>query len=93
MTRKKRYLFSYLLLALALVVLFAANLFWGSVALTPGAVLAALTGRGQDALSVGIITQLRLPHSLRQAICCRPFLPTPSPGLLSWAFPAEPSWP
>ena len=44
MTRKKRYLFSYLLLALALVVLFAANLFWGSVALTPGAVLAALTG-------------------------------------------------
>ena len=45
MTRKKRYLFSYLLLALALVVLFAANLFWGRVALTPGAVLAALTGR------------------------------------------------
>ena len=30
MTRKKRYLFSYLLLALALVVLFAANLFWAS---------------------------------------------------------------
>lgn len=54
MTRKKRYLFSYLLLALALVVLFAANLFWGSVSLTPGAVLAALTGRGRDALSVGI---------------------------------------
>ena len=64
MTRKKRYLFSYLLLALALVVLFAANLFWGSVALTPGAVLAALTGRGQDALSVGIITQLRLPRAM-----------------------------
>ena len=64
MTRKKRYLFSYLLLALALVVLFAANLFWGSVALTPGAVLAALTGRGQDALSVGIITQLRLPRAV-----------------------------
>ena len=64
MTRKKRYLFSYLLLALALVVLFAANLFWGSVALTPGAVLAALTGCGQDALSVGIITQLRLPRAV-----------------------------
>ena len=64
MTRKKRYLFSYLLLALALVVLFAANLFWGSVALTPGAVLAALTGRGQDALSVGTITQLRLPRAV-----------------------------
>ena len=64
MTRKKRYLFSYLLLALALVVLFAANLFWGSVALTPGAVLAALPSRGQDALSVGIITQLRLPRAV-----------------------------
>ena len=53
MTRKKRYLFSYLLLALALVVLFAANLFWGSVALTPGAVLAALTGRGGGARGGG----------------------------------------
>ena len=51
-------------LALLLAVLFAANLFWGSVSLTPGAVLAALTGRGQDALSVGIITQLRLPRAV-----------------------------
>ena len=50
--------------ALLLAVLFAANLFWGSVSLTPGAVLAALTGRGQDALSVGIITQLRLPRAV-----------------------------
>ena len=103
MTRKKRYLFSYLLLALALVVLFAANLFWGSVALTPGAVLAALTGRGQDALSVGIITQLRLPRAVMVVLLgaalsaagylLQTFLPTPSPGLLSWAFPAGPSWP
>ena len=103
MTRKKRYLFSYLLLALALVVLFAANLFWGSVALTPGAVLAALTGRGQDALSVGIITQLRLPRAVMVVLLgaalsaagylLQTFFANPIAGLLSWAFPAEPSWP
>ena len=100
MTSKKRLIFSYGILALLLAVLFAANLFWGSVSLTPGAVLAALTGRGQDALSVGIITQLRLPRAVmvvlrarRQAICCRPFLPTPLQAPLSWAFPAGPSWP
>ena len=51
MTSKKRLILSYGILALLLAVLFAANLFWGSVSLTPGAVLAALTGRGQDALS------------------------------------------
>ena len=43
MTSKKRLIFSYGILALLLAVLFAANLFWGSVSLTPGAVLAALT--------------------------------------------------
>ena len=42
MTSKKRLILSYGILALLLAVLFAANLFWGSVALTPGAVLAAL---------------------------------------------------
>ena len=74
MTRKKRYLCSYALLALALAVLFAANLFWGSVALTPGTVLAALTGRGQDALSVGIITQLRLPRAVMVALSAAGYL-------------------
>ena len=64
MTSKKRLILSYGILALLPAVLFAANLFWGSVSLTPGAVLAALTGRGQDALSVGIITQLRLPRAV-----------------------------
>lgn len=103
MTSKKRLILSYGILALLLAVLFAANLFWGSVSLTPGAVLAALTGRGQDALSVGIITQLRLPRAVmvvllgrrsrRLATCCRPFLPTPLQAPLSWAFPAGPSWP
>ena len=87
MTSRKRLIFSYCCLALLLTVLFAVSLFWGSVALTPQAVLAALTGRGQDALSVGIITQLRLPRAVmaallgarQRAICCRPFLQTPLP--------------
>ena len=64
MTTKKRLLFSYGILAVLLAVLFAVNLFWGSVALTPEAVLSALLGRGQDALSVRIITQLRLPRAV-----------------------------
>ena len=45
-------------------VLFALNLFWGSVSLTPGAVAAALLGRGEDALAVGIVLQLRLPRAV-----------------------------
>ena len=64
MTSKKRLIISYIVLAFALAVLFAANLFWGSVALTPGAVLSALTGSGQDALASGIITRLRLPRAV-----------------------------
>ena len=68
MTSRKRLVLSYCCLALLLAVLFAASLFWGSVALTPQAVLAALTGRGQDALSVGIITQLRLPRAVMAAL-------------------------
>ena len=68
MTSRKRLVFSYCCLALLLAVLFALSLFWGSVALTPQAVLAALTGRGQDTLSVGIITQLRLPRAVMAAL-------------------------
>ena len=68
MTSRKRLVFSYCCLALLLAMLFAVSLFWGSVALTPQAVLAALTGRGQDALSVGIITQLRLPRAVMAAL-------------------------
>ena len=66
MTSRKRLVFSYCCLALLLAVLFAVSLFWGSVALTPQAVLAALTGRGQDALSVGIIPQL--PRAVMAAL-------------------------
>lgn len=82
--------------------LFAVSLFWGSVGLTPQAVLAALTGHGQDALSVGIITQLRLPRAVMAALLgaalsaagylLQTFLQTPLPAPLSWAFPAEQSW-
>ena len=108
MTSQKRLAAAYLLLALLLVILFAANIFWGSVALTPGAVVSALLGRGQDALSVGIITQLRLPRAVMvvllgaalsaglcrsRGICCRRFFITPSRAPSSWASPAGPSWP
>ena len=64
MTSQKRLILSYSVLAAALAVLFAANLFWGSVVLTPQAVLSALAGSGQDALAFGIITRLRLPRAV-----------------------------
>ena len=64
MTSKKRLIISYTVLAVALAVLFAANLFWGSVTLTPKTVLSVLTGSGQDALAIGIITRLRLPRAV-----------------------------
>ena len=64
MTRTRRLAVSYLALAAALAVLFALNLFWGSVSLAPGAVLAALLGKGQDTLSMNIILQLRLRKGL-----------------------------
>ena len=92
MTSRKRLVFSYCCLALLLAVLFAVSLFWGSVALTPQAVLAALTGRGQDALSVGIITQLRLPRAVMAALLGAALSAAPLPAPLSWAFPAEQSW-
>ena len=41
----KRLTIAYLSMAGALLALFALNLFWGSVALTPRAVAAALPGR------------------------------------------------
>ena len=64
MTTTRRLSLAYLALAAGLVVLFALNLFWGSVALTPMAVASALLGRGQDALAVGIVLQLRLPRAV-----------------------------
>ena len=68
MTRTRRLAVSYLALAAALAVLFALNLFWGSVSLAPGAVVAALLGKGQDTLSMNIILQLRLPRAVMAAL-------------------------
>ena len=83
MTRTRRLAAAYIALAAAVAVLFALNLFWGSVSLAPGAVLTALLGKGGDALAGNIILQLRLPRavmaallgqpSARQATCCRLF--------------------
>ena len=68
MHTKKRLTIAYLAMAAALGVLFALNLFWGSVALTPRAVAAALLGRGQDALAGSIVWQLRLPRAVMAAL-------------------------
>ena len=64
----KRLTIAYLSMAGALLALFALNLFWGSVALTPRAVAAALLGRGQDALASSIVWQLRLPRAVMAAL-------------------------
>ena len=64
----KRLTIAYLSMAGALLALFALNLFWGSVALTPQAVAAALLGRGQDALAGSIVWQLRLPRAVMAAL-------------------------
>ena len=52
MTRTRRLAAAYIALAAAVAVLFALNLFWGSVSLAPGAVLTALLLGGGDATSV-----------------------------------------
>ena len=67
MTRTRRLAAAYIALAAAVAVLFALNLFWGSVSLAPGAVLTALLGKGGDALAGNIILQLRLPRAVTQA--------------------------
>ena len=64
----KRLTIAYLSMAGALLALFALNLFWGSVALTPRVVAAALLGRGQDALAGSIVWQLRLPRAVMAAL-------------------------
>lgn len=64
----KRLTIAYLSMTGALLALFALNLFWGSVALTPRAVAAALLGRGQDALAGSIVWQLRLPRAVMAAL-------------------------
>jgi len=68
MTRTRRLAAAYIALAAAVAVLFALNLFWGSVSLAPGAVLTALLGKGGDALAGNIILQLRLPRTILAAV-------------------------
>ena len=68
MTRTRRLAAAYIALAAAVAVLFALNLFWGSVSLAPGTVLTALLGKGGDVLAGNIILQLRLPRAVMAAL-------------------------
>ena len=60
----KRLTITYVALAAALLGLFALNLFWGSVAISPRGVVQALLGREQDELAANILLQLRLPRAV-----------------------------
>ena len=64
MTSTRRLSLAYLALAAGLVVLFALNLFWGSVGLAPAEVAAALMGQSENGLAMGIVLQLRLPRAV-----------------------------
>ena len=83
MTRTRRLVAAYIALAAAVAVLFALNLFWGSVSLAPGAVLTALLGKGGDALAGNIILQLRLRKGLAS---------TNTKNAMAGSFPPR-SWP
>ena len=101
MHTRTRLTIAYFAMAAALLALFALNLFWGSVALSPAQVVAALLGRAPDALTANILYQLRLPRAVMvvllgaalSAAGCKHSLPTPLRGRSLWAFPAGPSWP
>ena len=54
MHTSKRMTIAYLAMAAALLALFALNLFWGSVALSPADIAAALLGRRSKAGTAGI---------------------------------------
>ena len=64
MHTSKRMTIAYLAMAAALLALFALNLFWGSVALSPADIAAALRGRRTNALAANILLQLRLPRAV-----------------------------
>ena len=51
-------------MASALLALFALNLFWGSIALSPADIAATLLGRRTNALAADILLQLRLPRAV-----------------------------
>ena len=103
MHTSKRMTIAYLAMAAALLALFALNLFWGSIALSPADIAAALLGRRTNALAADILLQLRLPRAVMVVLlgggalggrvsAANDFLPTRLPGRSSWAFPAGPSW-
>ena len=60
MHTSKRMTIAYLAMAAALLALFALNLFWGSIALSPADIAAALLGRGTNALAADILVPLCL---------------------------------
>lgn len=62
MTTPKRLTRTYLALTAGLLVLLGMNLLWGSVSLTPQAVLAALLGTGQAAQRTRTQTLYRRPQ-------------------------------
>ena len=64
MHTSKRMTIAYLAMAAALLALFALNLFWGSVALSPADIATALLGRRTNALAANILLQLRLPRAV-----------------------------
>lgn len=64
MHTRTRLTIAYFAMTAALLALFALNLFWGSVALSPAQVVAALLGRAPDALTANILYQLRLPRAV-----------------------------
>lgn len=64
MHTSKRMTIAYLAMAAALLALFALNLFWGSIALSPADIAAALLGRRTNALAADILLQLRLPRAV-----------------------------
>ena len=64
MHTRTRLTIAYFAMTAALLALFALNLFWGSVTLSPAQVVAALLGRAPDALTANILYQLRLPRAV-----------------------------
>ena len=64
MHTSKRMTIAYLAMASALLALFALNLFWGSIALSPADIAATLLGRRTNALAADILLQLRLPRAV-----------------------------
>ena len=99
----RRLTITYLALAAALLGLFALNLFWGSVAISPRGVVQALLGRRAgmtwpptfccSCAAPRAVMVVLLGAALRwRGICCKLFCQPPLRGRSLWAFPAGQSW-